>query len=140
MRSRREDRRAAAADSVGALDPATAYQRGVEFSKAGRVTDALPYLRRAALAPPARWEYQAVYATALSNASLEQAGHRGFGGPRTRSSWERTRLALQSLAYLARAESLATEPMDRDRIARRRAVLLSNWGFTREAQSELPKP
>jgi hypothetical protein len=127
------------ADSVGTLDPATAYARGIERSRAGHITDALPYLRRAAVASPARWEYLAVYGTALSNASLDPSAHRGFGGPRARSSWERTRLSLESLAYLARAESLATQDADRERIARRRAVLLANWGFTRDAEYQLAR-
>ena len=89
------------------------------------------------LGAPDRWDYAGIYGTVLNNASFEQTSRRGLPGLRVRSSWERTRMALGSLAALARAESLAATPADRERIARRRAVLFGNWGFTRDASNAL---
>ena len=131
------DRSEAAPDSARSLDPAAAFAHGAELVRSGRATDALPFLHRAVTLAPNRGLYQGVYGTALNNASFEQRAHRGLPGPRVRSSWERTRMALESLTLLARAESLAASPEDRERIVRRRAILLANWGFTHDAMGEL---
>src|SRR6185295_18822366 len=104
------------ADSL-AQDPVGAYARGIETAR-NRPTDALPFLRAAAEASPSRWDFQAVYATALNNASFEQTSRRGLPAPRGRASWEGTRLALESQSRFTTAERLVTKDGDRERVER----------------------
>lgn len=127
---------AAAADSIGRLDPFIAYRRALALGERRRFLESLPYFERAASVPTPAWEPHCDYAISLFQATHQVREHLGQARSATRSSFERVQMMHEALRQLALAEERAASPADRAFVIGHRARYLSAWGLRREALDE----
>jgi tetratricopeptide (TPR) repeat protein len=118
------------------LDAKASFLRGIELVRAGHHVDALPYFRHALDLRGDLWQVHSDYASALLNATIQVAPHRGVPGPVSRSSWERVSGIREAFEHLDTAERLAPEPRFRAMVLNLRSSLFSNWGLFWDAAVE----
>jgi hypothetical protein len=120
------------------MEARDAYERGMALAAQGRHTESTAFFRRALQLRPDLWHVQFDYSTALANATVEVAPHRGIQGPVTRSSWERVAMIREAMVHMAAAEAVAPDgvrkALSRQRLASFLAVWELQWDVLHELQ------
>ena len=120
--------------SVALLDPAHAYARALELSRAGRYIESVPYFQRALAVPGgAAAGVRDNYTAALHNAALHSRKVVRSGRPTSRSSIERVLLTSEWLRHLDRLDAEPGPAPRRAFLLEVRSSTLATWGFPLDA-------
>ena len=125
-------RAAPPADSLAAMDPIQALNRGVALGRQQRHFESLPYFRRAA-AGSAGWLAHWNFAAALNNAAIEVGSRNGLAVPASRAAIERIDLTRRALAEIALAEREAPDRRTVAMLELVRGQTMELWGFPVDA-------